>query len=54
MATKHQLQYYMLRTPDETLNTNLVHAVIQLEAATFRLQHTQVSCLIYAHNYVTV
>ena len=51
MATKHQLQYYMFSTR-ETLNKNLVHAVIQLEAATFRLQHIQVSCLIYVHDYV--
>ena len=37
----------MLNTPYETLSTNLVHAVIQLEAATFRLQYIQVSCLTY-------
>ena len=55
MAIKHQLQYYMFSTPNKTLDTNLVvHAVIQIEAAAFRLQHIQVSCLIYCytHDYV--
>ena len=46
MATKHQLQYYMFKNADETLNTNLTDAVIHLETAAFRLQHIQVSNLI--------
>ena len=56
MATKHQLQYYMFNNPKETLDTNFVHAVIQLEAATLRLQHIQLSYPVYCyiHDYVCV